>query len=542
MSGSHQPFVTQVDAVVIGAGFAGVYAVHKLNSHGLKVIGIEAGKDVGGTWYWNRYPGARCDVDSLDYSYGFSDEIQQNWNWSHRYSFQPLIQQYLSHVTDKTGIRSLIKFQTRVLSQTYDSHTQRWTVKTDAGDVITCRFCIMATGNLTIPLFPDIPGLDEFKGEKFHSSRWPEKKVDFTGKRVAVFGTGATGVQIIPEVAKEASKLYVMQRTANFSLPARNRPLTEAEVESVRQHYPELRQRARRHVFGVHSTPEPTRSVLELTEEETVELFEKFWEIGGSLTFQMAFTDFMRDERANKRLADFVRSKIRQTVRDPITAEMLCPKDHPIGSKRICIDTGYYETYNQDHVELINLRENPAVRITSNGIQTKDKFIEVDAIIFATGFDAITGALTHIDITGRNGVKLADKWSERPLAYLGFAVAGFPNMFVITGPGSPSVKSNMVLSIEQHVELAYDIISFMQVNGLGAVEPEEKAEIEWADYVNEVANKTLFVKGDSWYNGANIPGKPRFFVPFVGGVNTYRLAVEDMLQKGLRGFVKENAR
>ena len=528
-----------VDAVVIGAGFAGVYAVHRLSSRGLSVRGFEAGADVGGTWYWNRYPGARCDVESMDYSYGFSDKIQQNWDWGHLYSFQPSIHQYISHVADETGARSLIEFETSVVSQSYDAQTQHWTVKTDKGEIITCRYCVMATGNLTVPLFPDIPGLDTYEGEKYHSSRWPKESMDFTGKRVAIFGTGATGVQIIPEVAKDASKLYVFQRTANFSLPARNRPLTPEEIDSVRKQYPELRNRARKHVFGIHSTPEPTRSVLELSEDEAIEQFEKFWAIGGSLTFQMAFTDFMRDERANKRLADFVRSKIRQTVKDPKTAQMLCPNDHPIGAKRICIDTGYFETYNLPHVELINLRERPVIRITPKGIESKEGLIEVDVIIFATGFDAITGAVTRIDISGRNGLKLAKKWSERPSAYMGIAVANFPNMFIITGPGSPSVKSNMVTSIEQHVELIDDIIGYMQKNDLGAVDADETAENDWVDYVNEVASKTLFVKSDSWYNGANVPGKARNFVPFVGGVNTYRLALEAMMQNNLKGFIKE---
>jgi len=536
---ANRDFPKNVDAVVVGGGFAGVYALHKLREIGLTVRGFEAASDVGGTWYWNRYPGARCDVESLEYSFGFSDKIQQEWDWSHRFSFQPDIHSYIAHVADETGVRSLISFETRVLSQAYDAESQMWTVKTDKGEEITCRFCIMAAGNLSVPLFPDIPGLDEFEGEKYHSGRWPEEDVDFTGKRVAVFGTGATGIQIIPEVAKEAEHLYVMQRSPNFSLPAGNRRLTEKEVAEFKKDYPEHRKRARRHLFGVAGVPEPTRSVLELTEEETLETFEQLWAYGGSINFQMAFTDFMKDERANKRLADFVRSKIRQTVKDPETAEKLCPYDHPIGSKRICIDTGYYETFNRDNVTLVSLRENPVQRITPKGIVTEQGEIEVDALIFATGFDAITGALTHIDITGRDGLKLADKWKERPSAYLGFAVAGFPNMFVITGPGSPSVKSNMVLSIEQHVEFAADTIVHMQENDLGAIEPQVAAENEWVDYVSEVANKTLFVKADSWYTGANVPGKPRMFVPFVGGVNTYRLACEDVKQNGYRGFTTE---
>jgi len=542
MNLANRDIPNSVDAVVIGGGFAGVYALHKLNEMGLSVRGFEAGRDVGGTWYWNRYPGARCDVESLEYSFGFSDRIQQQWNWSHRFSFQPDIRNYIAHLADETGIRSLISFETRIVAQTYDAESQTWTVRTDQGEEITCRYCVMATGNLSVPLFPDIPGLDEFEGEKYHSGRWPEDGVDFSGKRVAVFGTGATGIQIIPEVAKEAAHLHVMQRSPNFSLPAGNRPLTEAEVNAFKQRYPENRKRARRHVFGVAGVPEPTRSVLELTKEEALEKFEELWDYGGSLNFQMAFTDFMRDERANKLLADFVRSKIREAVRDQDVAEKLCPYDHPIGSKRICIDTGYYETFNRDNVDLVCLRETPVQRITPNGIVTARGEIEVDAIIFATGFDVITGALTRIDITGRDGIKLADKWKERPSAYLGFAVAGFPNMFVITGPGSPSVKSNMVMSIEQHVELVADTITYMQLNDLGAIEAQAEAENEWVDYVTEVANKTLFVKADSWYTGANVPGKPRMFVPFVGGVNTYRLACEDMKENGFRGFTTEALR
>lgn len=528
-----------LDAVVVGGGFSGVYALHKLREIGLSVRGFEAGRDVGGTWYWNTYPGARCDVESLEYSYGFSNKIQQEWNWSHRFSFQPDIQSYIAHVAEETGVRSLISFETRVISQAYDSDSQTWTVKTDKGEKIICRFCIMATGNLSVPLYPDIPGLDEYQGDKYHSGLWPKEKVDFTGKRVAVFGTGATGIQIIPEVAKQAAHLYVMQRSPNFTLPAGNRRLSEEEIEGFKKDYPEHRKRARQHVFGVAGVPEPTTSVLELTEEESRERFEELWANGGSINFQIAFTDLMRDEKANKRLADFVRAKIRETVKDRETAEKLCPYDHPIGAKRICIDTGYYETFNRENVDLISLRDNPVKRITPAGILTEQGEIEVDAIIFATGFDAITGAMTHIDITGRDGLKLADKWKERPSAYLGFAVANFPNMFVITGPGSPSVKSNMVLSIEQHVELAADTISYMQENGLGAIEAQVGAENDWVDYVSEVANKTLYVKADSWYTGANVPGKPRMFVPFVGGVNTYRLACEDVKKNGFRGFRTE---
>ena len=539
MNATNEFSTMTVDAVVVGAGFAGVYALHKLRSMGLSVRCFEAGSDVGGAWYWNKYPGARCDVESLDYSYGFSDEIQQKWDWSHRYSFQPQIQDYISHVATETGVKSLITFETLVVSQTYDRKTQRWTVKTDSGETIVCRFCVMATGNLTVPLYPDIPGLESFEGDKYHSARWPEETVDFTGKRVAVFGTGATGIQIIPEVAKEAAQLFVMQRSPNFSLPAGNRPLKPEQVEAVRKEYPERRKRARKHVFGVHGVSEPTRSVLELSEEEAIEVFERLWEDGGSLGFQMAFTDFMKDERANKRLADFVRSKIHQIVEDQDVADKLSPTDHPIGSKRICIDTGYYESFNRDNVELVSLPENPVVRILPHGIETKDGILDVDAIIFATGFDAVTGALARIDITGRDGISLREKWGQRPSCYLGFAVAGFPNMFVITGPGSPSVKSNMVMSIEQHVELIADTINYMNERGIGAIEAEADAEEKWGDYVTEVANGTLFVKADSWYTGANVAGKPRMFVPFVGGGNTYRLALEDVVENDFRGFVKE---
>ncbi|MFT3780110.1 MAG: NAD(P)/FAD-dependent oxidoreductase [Ottowia sp.] len=534
--------VENVDAVVVGTGFAGVYAIHKLRSLGLSVRAFEAGSDVGGTWYWNKYPGARCDVESLEYSFGFSNEIQQKWDWSHRFSFQPDIQRYIAHVADTVDVRQLIEFNTKVVSQTYDEKQQRWAVSTDKGEVIHCSFCVMATGILSVPLYPDIPGLDSFTGEKYHSGAWPSEPVDFTGKRVAVFGTGATGIQIVPEVAKQASRLFVMQRTANFSLPAGNKPLRPEDVETYRKDYPERRKRARKHIFGISNVPEPTRSVLELSEEEANAAFEKLWEMGGSLNFQMAFNDFMKDERANKRLADFVRRKIRETVKDQATAEKLCPYDHPIGSRRICIDTGYYETYNRDNVELISLRETPVKRITPKGIETEAGEIEVDAIVFATGFDGITGALTHIDIAGRNGVKLSEQWQKEVGSYMGFTVHGFPNMFIITGPGSPAVKSNMVMSIEQHVELIGDTIAYMRSRGLGAIEATAEAERAWMERVSEIANKTLFVKADSWYNGANVAGKARGFTIYVGGVNNYRLEVENMIADGYRGMVLEPLR
>ncbi|MFT3819283.1 MAG: NAD(P)/FAD-dependent oxidoreductase [Rubrivivax sp.] len=528
-----------VDAVVVGAGFAGVYMIHKLRSLGLSVRAFEAGSDVGGTWYWNKYPGARCDVESLEYSFGFSDEIQQRWNWRHRYSFQPDIQSYIAHVADEVDVRRLIDFDTKVVSQTYDEKRQQWTVSTDKGEVVQCRYCVMATGNLTVPNYPDIPGLDSFKGETYHSGIWPKAPVDFTGKRVAVFGTGATGIQIIPEIARQARRLYVMQRSPNYSLPAGNAPLRPEEIADYRRDYPERRKRARHHLFGVSNVPEPTRSVLELSEEETNVVFEKLWARGGSINFQLAFTDFMKDERANKRLSDFVRRKIRETVKDPAVAEKLCPYDHPIGSKRICIDTGYYETYNRDNVELVSLRETPVRRITPKGIETEAGEIEVDAIVFATGFDGITGALTRIDITGRGGVKLADQWKQAVGSYMGFTIHGFPNLFIITGPGSPAVKSNMVLSIEQHVELIADTIGHLRRHGLGAIEATAEAQRDWMRHVGEIAGKTLYVKADSWYNGANVPGKARGFGIYVGGVNNYRKELEAMVADGYRGLVLE---
>lgn len=531
----------QVDVVVVGTGFAGVYAIYKMRSLGLTVRGFEAGSDVGGTWYWNKYPGARCDVESLDYSYGFSNEIQQKWDWSHRFSFQPDIQGYISHVAEHFDLKPLISFNTRVLSQTYDETNRRWVLKTDKGETIACRFCINATGNLTIPHFPEIPGLDGFEGPKYHSSRWPAEGVDFTGKRVAVFGTGATGIQIVPEVAKQAARLYVMQRSPNFSLPAGNRPLKPEEIEEYRKDYPERRKRARRHVFGIASLPEPKRSILELTQAESTAALEKLWQYGGSINFQMAFNDFMRNEEANKRLADFVRAKIRATVKDPETARKLVPTDHPIGSKRICIDTGYYETFNRDNVELISLRENPVRRFTPKGMLTEAGEIEVDALVFATGFDAITGALSEIEVKGRGGLRLADKWKIHPFAYLGYTISGFPNMFIITGPGSPSVKSNMVTSIEQHVELIADTITYMRDHDFVEIEANADAEEAWMQHVTEVANKTLYVRADSWYTGGNIPGKAKMFAIYVGGVNTFRLVCEDMQANGYRGFTLKAA-
>ncbi len=526
-----------VDAVVVGAGFAGLYALYRLRALGLRALGFEAGGDVGGTWYWNRYPGARCDVESLEYSYSFSDVLQQEWRWSLKYAEQPEILRYINHVADRFELRQHIRFNTRVLTQTYDEARSLWRVVTDDGASVLARYCIMASGNLSTPRVPEFAGLDRFQGRWYHSARWPDKAVDFAGQRVAVVGTGATGVQMVPKIAEQAKHLYVFQRTANFSVPARNSKLDAQTDSAHKARYPELRRKARQTAFGASRVREPTQSALDVTAQERRARYEAVWEAGGAAYFLATFTDLMLNADANATAAEFVREKIRAIVKDPATAELLAPTDHPIGTKRLCVDTEYFETFNRGNVTLVDVRRSPIRSITAAGVRTEDAEYAVDAIVFATGFDAVTGALREIDIRGRDGLCLADKWANGPLTYLGLMVAGFPNLFVITGPGSPSVKSNMVCSIEQHVEWVSDCIAHLESRRIESIEPMPAAELEWRAHVNAVANVTLFPLAQSWYSGSNIPGKPQVFMPYVGGLANYITICEDVVADGYRGFV-----
>src|SRR5215471_11974916 len=437
---------TDFDAIIVGAGVGGLYAIHRLRQLGLKVHAFEAGGGVGGTWYWNRYPGCRCDVESMEYSYSFSDELQQEWRWPERYGTQPEILCYLNHVADRFDLRRDIEFNTRVKEAAFDSRANRWTVKTDKGSAATARFCIMATGNLSTPRTPNYPGLDSFKGQWHHTGLWPHEGVDFTVLRVGVIGTGSSGVQSIPIIAKQAKHLFVFQRTANFSLPARNMPMDATNERAHKTEYSERRRAAFDTPFGIAGYPPPVKSALEASEEERRRLYDSKWAEGGSISFLYSFTDLLLNKESNETASEFVRQKIRATVKDPRTAEQLCPHDHPIGTKRLILDTDYYETYNRENVTLVDLRSKPIHEITPSGLRMEDAEYALDAIVFATGFDAMTGAMKEIDIRSDGGMSIREKWAHGPRTYLGLMVAGFPNLFMITGPQSPGVKSQMILA------------------------------------------------------------------------------------------------
>jgi cation diffusion facilitator CzcD-associated flavoprotein CzcO len=533
MSGEQQR-LNEFDAIVIGAGFSGLYMLYRLRELGLATRVYEAGEGVGGTWYWNRYPGARCDSPSVHYSYSFSPELEQEWEWTERYPRQPEILRYLNHVADRFDLRRDIQFNTRVTSVVYDSDTRRWTIQTEQGDRVSARYCVTAVGCLSTPNTPPFKGLDAFAGQIYHTSRWPHDGVDLTGKRVGVIGTGSTGIQAIPQIAKQADHVTVFQRTPNYSIPARNRPLTTEEKASIKANYRQIRQTDRESAIGI-TLESSTQSALEVTPEERQKRLEERWGVGG---FGMlgVFTDVITNLEANTYVADFVRSQIAQMVHDPETAALLIPRDYPIGSKRICIDTEYFETYNRDNVTLVDVRKSPIEEITPTGLRTKDAEYELDVIVFATGFDAMTGSLFNLNIRGKDGLALKEKWAAGPRTYLGLMTADFPNLFMITGPGSPSVLSNMTVSIEQHVEWITDCIRYMLEHNFTSIEPQVEAEDAWVAHVNELANQTLYPLANSWYIGANIPGKPRIFMPYIGGVGNYRKKCQEVAEKGYEGF------
>ncbi|SHL27960.1 cyclohexanone monooxygenase [Pseudonocardia thermophila] len=524
-----------VDVVVVGAGFAGMYLLHELRLAGLSAVVFEKGTDVGGTWYWNRYPGARVDVESLAYSYSFDPDLEQRFEWQERYPTQPEILAYARHVADRFDLRRDIVFRTAVTAAHYDEAAKTWQVRTDQGDAVTAQYLVMATGCLSASKLPEIPGLETYEGATYHTAHWPHEDVDFTGKRVGIIGTGSSGVQSIPVIAEQAAHLTVFQRTPAYSLPARNRKLTVEEIADMKARYRAYRKEQQESGFGV-PTAIPTKSVLEASEEERNAVFEQAWESGSLVNLLTAYTDLTIDQEANDVAKRWIHGKIKAIVEDPQTAEDLCP-DYPVGTKRPCLDTGYYETYNRANVSLINLRREPIVEITPRGIRTEAREYEFDAIVYATGFDAMTGALTKVDIRGRGGASLAETWSAGPRTYLGIGTAGFPNLFMITGPGSPSVLSNMIVSIEQHVDWVCDAIEHLRAQGLTTIEPQPEAQDAWVDHVNEVASATLYPKANSWYMGANVPGKPRVFMPYAGGVGEYRKKCDEVARNGYEGFV-----
>ncbi len=529
------------DAVIVGAGFAGMYMLYKLRELGFSVHVIEAAGGVGGTWYWNRYPGARCDVESLNYSYSFSPELEQEWTWTERYSPQPEILAYANHVADRFDLRKDIEFGTKVERAVWDDSASRWTLTTSKGETIWTQFYIMASGCLSHSKLPEIPGVESFAGPTYHTGHWPHEGVDFTGKRVGIIGTGSSAIQSIPEIAKQATHLTVFQRTPNFSMPAGNRPLDPQEVADMKARYREHREAARQSGFGV-PVEEPTKSALEATPEEREAAYQAGWDSGNLVGMLLCYNDLLYNKEANDTAAEFIRNKIRSIVKDPQTAEDLCPFDHPMGTKRPCLDSGYYETYNRDNVTLVNLRREPIEEITPAGLYTTEREFEFDALVFATGFDAMTGALVSVDIRGRDGLTLKEKWHDGTRTYLGLMVAGFPNFFTITGPASPSVFSNMMVSIEQHVDWIADAMVHMREDGKASIEATKEAEDGWVNHNVEVGNATLYPLANSWYMGSNVPGKPRMLMPYIGGVGVYRQECDEIVADGYRGFVMRDAR
>ena len=526
------------DVVVVGAGFAGLYALYRLRALGYTVQVYEAGSNVGGTWFWNRYPGARCDVESTEYSYSFSEELQQEWNWTERFAGQPEILKYINHVADRFDLRSAIQCDTRVESAEFDTACNQWTLKTDQGDTVTAGFCIMATGNLSLPNVPNFKGLNTFSGKWYHTGLWPTEGVDFTGLRVGVIGTGSSGIQSIPIIAQQAKHLHVFQRTANFSLPARNAPLDPERVKNIKANYPALRETARRSKGANALYSVPDKAAFEVTAEERERSYSERWAMGG-LNYLRAYTDLFVNKDANETAAGFIRRKILDTVSKPDTAQALAPRDHYVGTKRPCTDTNYYETYNRANVTLVDVKRAPIQQVTPQGVQTQDAQYELDALVFATGYDAITGALLNIDISVKGAGSLGEKWAHGPRAYLGLMTAGFPNIFFITGPGSPSVLTNVIVAIEQHVEWIAECLKCLKAQGYDRIEADLEHENQWVQHVDEVASGTLFPTANSWYVGANIPGKPRIFTIYIGGFGVYREKCFEVAANNYEGFLRQ---
>ena len=523
-----------VDVLVVGAGFAGMFLLYNLRKKGFNVVVVEEASGVGGTWYWNRYPGARCDVESVEYSYSFSEDLQQEWNWSSRFSTQPEILSYANHVADKFDLRRHIKFDSRVESIHYSESQNVWTLATLQGEVYNAKYCIMATGTLSAINEPRFKGIDTFKGDWYVTGKWPHEPVDFKGKKVGIIGTGSSAVQAIPVIAPHVESLTVFQRTANYSIPARNHSLTLEEIEKVKDNYSEIRAKARGNRAGIASMEIGPYSALDVSDSDRDLEFKRRWQDGGT-NFLAAFNDIGTNADSNEKVADFVRTKIHEVVRDTEVADLLSPTN-TIGCKRLCADTDYYETYNRDNVLLVDVNKTPIERIVNEGIKTSDKVFELDIIIFAIGFDAMTGALLSIDIKGRQGLSLREKWSDGPRTFLGLCSEGFPNMFMVTGPGSPSVLSNMMTSIEQHVEWISDCVSYMRSNEKNVIEANLDSENQWMDHVEEVVANTLRYSCNSWYVGANIPGKKRVFIPYAGGLPQYTEACNEVADNGYEGF------
>lgn len=528
------PIATSYDAVIVGAGFAGMYMLHRLRELGLKVKVFEAGGDVGGTWYWNRYPGARCDVESMQYSYSFCEELEQEWEWSEKYAPQPEILRYAGYVAEKFKLRSDIIFNTRVISSIFDEDENHWIISTDRDDTVTARFCVLAVGCLSSANRPAFKNLIKFKGQQFHTGEWPHDGVDFTGQDVAIIGTGSSAIQSIPLIAQQAKSLTVFQRTANYSVPAWNSKMDSEYQKKIKADYSKLRAQARGRPSGV-MFPFNFQPALEPRKEERDKIYEEFWDRGG-LPFLGAFSDLLFDSDANETAAEFARNKIRGIVKNQKTAELLCPTN-VFGCKRLCVDSGYFETFNKENVRLVDISTNPVREFDKDGLFVKDLKYKFDSVVFATGFAAMTGSFEKINILGRNGISLAKKWEAGPRTYLGLATSGFPNLFMITGPGSPSVLASMIQSIEQHVDWIADCVNNIVRTGAKTIEPITSFEDGWVEHVTEVSKVSLRSTCSSWYVGANIEGRPRVFMPYIGGFPVYVDRCNDVMTRGYEGFL-----
>jgi cyclohexanone monooxygenase len=524
-----------VDVAVVGAGFAGMLAAHNMRKLGLSVQGLEKGPEVGGTWYWNRYPGLRCDVESVEYSYSWDEELQQDWTWSERYSAQPEILEYAKHVADRFKIRELFQFNTAVTGATFDNAANTWTVTTDKGESITARWVIMATGALSTPKPVDIKGHDSFKGQSLHSTDWPTTPVDFSGKRVAVVGTGSTGIQLATHIAKTAKELFVLQRTPSWSVPAFNKPLTPEYVASVKSNYAAERERKRHSMDGL-GLPGPEKAAFEATAEERQAHYQYIYDNLSPFTFFGSYLDVLVDDDANKTISDFLGSKIHERVKDPAIAEKLIPKSYPFGTRRTCIDTGYYEIFNQENVHLVDLLESPLKQVTATGFETEAASYDVDVIVYATGYDAFTGILNNVDLIGIDGANMRDVWKQGAKTYLGTMSVGFPNLFLVTGPQSPSVLSNVVVSLEQHVEWITDCIEYLTKQGYHRMEATQEAQDAWVEQNNAIGQFTVHRNSHSWYMGDNVAGKAHVVLPALMGVGPFRAACSEVAADGYRGF------
>ena len=526
-----------LDVIIVGAGFGGLYAVYKFREMGLKIAAFEAGGDVGGVWYWNRYPGARVDLPSIDYSYSFSREVEQEWTWSEEFASQPELLAYFNFVADRLDLRKHYQFNTRIVSAVWDAARKLWSVTTDRGETVEATYCVMATGPLSVPRDPDIPGIERYTGELLRAGRWPHHPVSYDGKRVGVIGTGSTGIQVVQEVGRQAGELHVFQRTPSFTMPMRNQKLDPDYVTEVKRNYVGIREVARNSPNG-GVRPWTTRAFFSVTPSRRRELLEDAWKAGG-LAMLGTFTDLLSNEEANEHVAEFVRDKINGVVADPVTAEQLKPRGYPIFARRPCLDTGYYETFNRPNVHLIDCTTDPIVEITAQGVRTQGCETALDMLIFATGYDGLTGALTAFDVVGRNGRSVNEKWKGGARSHLGLMMEGFPNLFMTTGPNGPAALANIVRISENDVDWIASAITHMADHGLDTIEPTRRAEDDWMDLVFRLAERSLLTKAKTWYVGTNVKDKAQGLSLFTGGFPKYREYCAAAIQNGYRDFVFE---